>query len=217
MGMCQYSQLIPCCYGMYHAGAAGQPKFRGVCNLCSDTACTKPPNHIRAFGWLHFQLLGRIALFQTSNRLCSPPDSECSHLSPSQRSPGNLFYPTGICSKSWTGESSNTGHPRENVCAAELWRRPAAAGESAPDLVVVCGSSPEGCRCSGGKLQLRRHSRCLSLHQSILNVIRLVRQLSSLTQYIPGEQTCASSLLLQANAGKSSGLCDDCEVHELIC
>ena len=55
----------------------------------------------------------------------------------------------------------------------------AAAGESAPDLVVVCGSSLEGCRCSGGKLQLRRHSRCLSLDQSILNVIRLVRQLSS--------------------------------------
>ena len=84
MGMC-YSRLLQCCYGMYvqyHAGATGHSRSSEGCHQT-----TEPFGHLA-----HFQLLGRIALFQSAPA-CTPPDSECSHLSPSQRSPGNLFYP----------------------------------------------------------------------------------------------------------------------------
>lgn len=68
-------------------------------------------------------------------------------------------------------------HRREGLRCRTLTAggRAAAAGESARDLVVVCGSSLEGCRRLGGKLELRKQA----VDQSILNV-RLVRQALSL-------------------------------------
>ena len=47
--------------------------------------------------------------FHSSNRLCSPLDSERSHLSPRHRSPADLIPPNRggvalICSKSWTSQ-----------------------------------------------------------------------------------------------------------------
>jgi len=71
--------------------------------------------------------------FHSSNRLCSPLDSERSHLSPRHRSPADLIPPNRggvalICSKSWTSQGfiqhcvPRIHYSRERLaaCAAEL-------------------------------------------------------------------------------------------------
>jgi hypothetical protein len=99
----------------------------GCSKIYADTAFTSHQNHSRI--WPHFQLLGRVAPDPIGSAFDLARDVLACCCRVSARSPGNRFlYPTRICSRSWTGESSN---PRENRlrCCRTLT---AAAGESAP-------------------------------------------------------------------------------------
>ena len=93
--------------------------------LNADTVCTNPSGHLAISSCLY--------TIPQSNRLCSPLDSERSHLSPRHRSPADLIPPNRggvalICSKSWTSQGfiqhcvPRIHYSRERLaaCAAEL-------------------------------------------------------------------------------------------------
>lgn len=70
---------------------------------------------------------------------------------------------TWIRSKSWTRQSSRSAHiHRTGDREGQTLTAAAAPGESASNVVPVCGSRREGCLSLGGNIQSRRHCQCLS-------------------------------------------------------